>query len=178
MDLNHIELPLSVIADLYQNKLVDLTEGSTQNLAKSQPISAEPVKDKKNDKWKYLGNNRKNILIIVNDESVVHISDNELVLLTTMLSACHLSLDDVIILNRKNHPEAGYKELLAHFRSRIIFLFDIEPLELGLPVSFPHFQPQNFSGQTYLFSPSLKDLEQDKLLKSRLWLCLKRIFGI
>jgi hypothetical protein len=102
----------------------------------------------------------------------------ELELLTTMLIACQLSLNDVVIINRNNHPGTGYKELLDHFKSRIILLFAIEPLEMGLPVSFPYFQVQKFSNNTFLFSPSLHELDQDKLLKSRLWLCLKRIFGI
>jgi len=45
-------------------------------------------------------------------------------------------------------------------------------------MNFPHFQQQKFTGITFLFSPSLNELENDKLLKSKLWICLKQIFNI
>jgi hypothetical protein len=173
MDLNHIELPLSVLADLYTKSLIDTPPFP----AKPQPISVHINEDEKKGKWKFIGNNQKNILVLVNHESGLAIPDKELELLTTMLDACQLSMDDVAIFNSNDHPQ-GYKEILDQLKSRIIFLFDVEPLHFGLPVSFPHFQVQNVSNRTFLFSPSLTVLENDKLLKSRLWLCLRRIFGI
>src|SRR4026209_1192208 len=112
MDLNHIELPLSLIADLYPKSLID----TPQFTAKPQPISALLGEHEKKDKWKFIGNNQKNILVMVNHESVLHIPDKEIDLLTTMLSACHLSLEDVVIVNRNNHLQEGYKEMLDHFK--------------------------------------------------------------
>ena len=173
MDLNHIELPPTVIAELYQKSLIDTSEVH----AKPQPISQEQVVAQNIEKWECLGNNRKNILLLVNYPSVVHIPEKELDFLTAMLSACQLSLNDVAIVNKKNYS-SGYKELLDHFKSKTVFLFGIEPMDFGLPVNFPHFQVQNFSKCTFLFAPAIHEMEQDKLLKSRLWLCLKRIFGI
>jgi hypothetical protein len=87
-------------------------------------------------------------------------------------------LADVAVVNLNNQPKSSYKELVAFFKSRIVLLFAVEPASFGLPMSFPHFQIQPFAGNSFLFSPSLKELENDKVLKSKLWVCLKRLFNL
>ena len=181
MDLNHIELPAFVIADLYHSSLVEDNSTSLKN-----PVVAEVIKEKilpvspadPGSTWKSLGSNQKNILIIINNKEAVHLPDNELTFLTGILGACKLSLADVAIVNCNNHPEVSYKELTSSFKSKIVLLFDMEPASFGLPMSFPHYQIQAFAGNSFLYSPSLKELENDKLEKSKLWVCLKRLFNL
>jgi hypothetical protein len=129
-------------------------------------------------KWTYLGENKKNILAVVNYPDHVHLPDEQLAMLTRLLAACKLGLDDVAIVNGNNYDDINYKEMIAQFASRIIFLFGIEPVSFGLPVTFPHFQLQPFAGATFLFAPPLHDISNDELLKSKLWVCLRRLFGI
>jgi hypothetical protein len=174
MDLNNIELPAFVVADLYQSSLIETGEIPL----KTQPATATIEKEQLISVWKSVGGNQKNILIIVNYTDVVHLPDSDLTFLTGILGACKLSLADVAIVNLNNHPEASYKELTSFFKSKIVFLFAVEPASFGLPMSFPHFQIQAFASNSFLFSPSLKELENDKLLKSKLWVCLKRLFNL
>ena len=169
MDLNHIELPLSLIADLYKSSLIE----ANPDVAKLQPERLATGK-----KWNYLGNNGKNILIIVKYENSFNLPDEQLVFLTNMLSACKISIGDTVILNLNNYPGASFKDLQSHFKSKIVFLYGVEPAAFGLPVNFPHFQVQSFSNCTFLFTPSLEELEKDKVLKSKLWVCLRRMFSI
>jgi hypothetical protein len=173
-DLNHIKLPASLVADLYHSSLIDTDETIVSQ------VVADTIEDKPADHpgWKWLGENRKNILIIVNYTDAVHLPDNDLVFLTGIIGACKLSMADVAVVNLNNHPEASYKELVAFFKSKIVLLFAVEPASFGLPMSFPHFQIQPFAGNSFLFSPSLKELENDKVLKSKLWVCLKRLFNL
>ena len=138
----------------------------------TQPISGEVVA------WKSLGDNRKNILIMLNSPGSVHIADNELSFLTGILGACKLNMADVAIVNHYNYKDATYKELTNYFKSKIVFLFDIEPASFGLPMNFPHYQIQSFAGNSFLYSVSLKDLENDKIEKSKLWVSLKRLFNL
>ena len=173
MDLNHIELPPSLVAGLYQKTLIEATSTHT----KPQPVSTPETADSKKSGWQFSGNNKQNILIIV-DAGERHITQPEKVWLLSMLSACLLSEEDVVIVNRKDHRSEDYKSLTDQFKSRIVFLFGIEPVSIGLPVSFPHFQVQKFSSLTFLYAPNLAELMQDKLLKSKLWLSLKRIFTL
>jgi hypothetical protein len=174
MNLNHIRLPASVVSDLYKHSLIEIDEAS----AAEEVIFSLKKTDKSSNQWKYLGENKKNILIVVNYNNTVYLPDDDLAFLTNMLAACKLSLADVAIVNKNNYDEINYKELIAQFSSKIVFLFGIEPVSFGLPVSFPHFQLQPFSKATFLFTPTLQECNNDGLLKSKLWVCLRRLFSI
>jgi hypothetical protein len=181
MGLNDLHLSPGLLSRLYSSSLID-TENKDiiQSLAptrESTKAKTEPEKPT-GQLWKFLGSNQQNILIIVNYSDAVHLPDEELSFLTSMLAACKLSLGDVAIVNRNNHKDVLYKELLTHFHSKIVFLFGVEPAEFGLPVSFPHFQVQSLANCTYLYTPALEERHRDPLLKSKLWVSLRSIFGI
>lgn len=174
MDLNSIELPAFVVADLYHSSLVE----AGQAPAKALPVAPIVEKEEPVSKWKWLGENKKSILVIVSYTDAVYLPDNELSFLTGVLGACKLSLADVAIVNRDNHPETLYKELTAFFKSKIVLLFAVEPAAFGLPMSFPHYQIQAFAGNSFLYSPSLKELENNREEKTKLWVSLKRLFNL
>jgi hypothetical protein len=175
MDLNHIELPASVVADLYRSVLLE-TAGPAEKISLQVEVQTDVGKEKPG--LGSLGNNRKNILILLNEAGAVHLPDRELNFLTGILTACKLSLDDVAIINLDKHKDVNYKDLVREFKSRVVLLFNIAPAELGLPVNFPHYQVQPLAQQTFLAAPSLGDLENDRLEKSKLWVSLKRLFNI
>jgi hypothetical protein len=179
MDLNHITLPPALVADLYSSSLIDTGEKAAAKSPPLPPAETGPSRtDKPDSAWKSLGNNQKNILLVVNNRDVVYLPDNELTFLTGVLGACKLTLADVAIVNLHNNPDMAYKELITHFSSKVVLLFDIGPAAFGLPMSFPHYQLQAFAGNTFLYSPSLKELENDRVEKSKLWVCLKRLFNL
>ena len=176
MDLNHIELSPQSVAELYASVLIQSGDNNT-----IFPNERKEITEKKtiaDDNWKSLGNNQKNILVVVSNNVAFHIPDNELTLLTSILNACKFTVADVAIVNINNHPDAGYKELTVSFNSRYTLLFGIEPAAFGLPMNFPHFQVQSFNNCTYLFSPALSVIETDRDQKRKLWECLKKIFNI
>ena len=181
MALNDIQLSPNIIAALYPSSLINLDKVGVIPLSKQAETIVPEIKIEPaavETSWKFLGNNQKNILIIVNYDTAVHLPDEELNFLTNMLAACKLSLGDVAIVNRYNYKETGYKDFLAHFKSRIVFLFGLEPAIFGLPVSFPHFQVQTVANCTFLYAPALEETRNDTLLKSKLWVSLRNIFGI
>lgn len=165
MDLNTIQLPAHIITDLYKNVLIDTREPG-------------PVSEKKEARTelKFLGENKKKILILVDYADAVHIPDKQLQFLTNLLTAIKLNLGDVAVFNI--HEQNNRNDILSFFKSKTVFLFGVEPNSLGLPVNFPHFQIQPFDKTTYLFSPALHEIEYDKILKSKLWVCLKKIFNL
>jgi hypothetical protein len=180
MDLNHIELPAFVVAGLYNSSLICEKEslGNNRVADENDKVALSFVERESVSPWKSLGGNLKNILVVVNNTTAVHLPDNELTFLTGILSACKLSLADVSIFNLNNHPATTYKELTSFFETRVVVLFDTEPASFGLPMSFPPYQIQPFAGISFLYSPSLKKLETDKVEKSKLWVCLKRLFNL
>ncbi len=181
MGLNDLQLSPAVLSRLYPSSLVNTDKndsvepaGPGENLTESKKAAERPAEPA----WKFLGSNQQNILIVVNYSNAVHLPDEELNFLTSMLAACKLSLGDVAIVNRNNYKDVPYKEILTHYKSKIVFLFGIEPTGFGLPVSFPPFQVQSVAGSTFLFTPSLEERHTDALLKSKLWISLRSIFGI
>jgi len=176
MSLNELRLSSSLIAMLYPSSLLDT--GSDDATVLNKSVAQQIINDADTKASKWLGNNQKNILIVVRYNDVVHLPDDELKFLTGILTACKLSLDDVAIINANNYKKDGYNDILAEFKSRIVFLFGITPVDFGLPVNFPAFQVQTVSGTTYLYSPALEDRSKDSLFKSRLWLSLRSIFSI
>ena len=182
MDLNHIVLSPGMVADLYHSSLVESDENSiTLPVSPSLPEIKKIIQDTSvtsPDGWKWLGENRKNILVLVKYADAVHLPDRGLSFLTGVLTACKLNLADVAILNLDQQKKGSYKEILDQFKSKTILLFGVEPAEFGLPISFPHFQVQPFINSSFLFAPALPELEEDKLLKSKLWVCLRRLFSV
>lgn len=181
MSLNSIALPASLVAELYGQTLTLANPAApgeipAQNHAVEKSGEMHVLVHK--EELRALGNNAKKVLIVVNNPDNPFLPDNELQFLTGILSACQLSLDDVALVNWNNNPGTTGKELTALFNSRVVLLFDTAPAALELPVHFPFYQIQPFAGTTYLSAPSLGKLENDKLEKSKLWVCLKRLFNL
>ena len=177
MGLNDIELTPAALASLYGSLLV---ESATDVFRQPEPSQkTDPVPDEKEEpKWKHLGNNEKQILVAVHYKDSPIIPDTALNLLTNMLNACKLSLADVAIINFNSYQETGSKEILANFKSKQVLLFGIEPADFGLPVSFPVFQVQRVANTTFLYSPTLEEIANDKLIKSKLWVSLQHFFTL
>jgi hypothetical protein len=194
MGLNDIELPASVVASLYPSALVaagtDQPASAAATPAGTVPVSlvAEPAAPAKpataakdtdtTFKWKFLGNNQRNILVVVDHPDILHLPDEDLTFLTAMLTACKLGLGDITLTNYDHYREISGPAIIKQFKSRTVLLFGIEPAGFGLPVNFPGFQVQGLANVDYLYAPALAGISGDKALKSKLWVCLKKIFAI
>lgn len=184
MGLNNIELPASVIASLYPSSLVTPdTEGGQSQAKMSEPVSVnqqpQPTAGTSPSfTWKFLGNNKRAVLVVVNNPGILHLPDDDLNFLTNMLTACKLGLGDIILVNYPNIAEKGGPAAVKYFKSREVMLFGIDPAEFGLPVSFPEYQVQAVANVQYVFSPALGEILNDKGAKGKLWTSLKKLFGI
>jgi hypothetical protein len=87
-------------------------------------------------------------------------------------------LGDIAILNLTNAPSVLHKDIQNKFKSSVTILFGLTPEELEMPVNFPEFQVQAFNNCTFLHTPTLEKLETDKILKSKLWVCLRKMFNL
>jgi hypothetical protein len=180
MKLNTLKLPHSVISALYGKNLVTIENDDlkTDVPAKKSTTIKYDAPSVNEPQIEFLGENKKNILILVNYENIRYLPDEELAFLTNMLTACKLNIADVAIINLNKIADPSYKELFGKLGGNIILLFGADPSLLNLPMSFPLFQVQPFNNYTFLFTPSLSDISNDKILKSKLWVCLRRIFNV
>jgi len=166
MSLNNITLSPQLLADLYPDVLIEM-------YATGMP---EIVDDQKPSLY-YIGKNQKHILNVVskNDADIIH--KYELSFLTNILAACKLSLADVAILNWPI-VETNYIELFEKLECKTVILFNVDPISFGLPINFPPFQIQLHNKRTYLYAPSLLEIENNIDLKKRLWTSLKTLFNV
>ena len=201
MSLTNIKLPDFVIADLYRNSLIQpegpMPQPEARIVAEQQPVTklpvAEPIVEAKPAKveatipvkpsepaaYKILGNNKQQITVVVNSPNDVFVPEGDLQFLTKMLGACKLNMADVAIVNHATAAVA-IERVKLQLQPRYVLLFGVEPGAIQLPISFPPFKEQPYAGTTYLFTPALSELnletEDAKVLKRKLWDCLKRIF--
>ena len=166
MSLDNIQLTPFLVTELYKNSLIDT---DNQQLKPELPEENGLV---------FLGNNQKNILLIVLEENAVYLPDKDLNFLVDILTACKLSLSDTALINVFENKGINYKILLEKFKPAIIVLFGIEPSKLEFPLQFPYYQLQQYNNQTYLNAPSLNALAADKQKKLQLWVSLKKLFSI
>ena len=169
---------------MYRTSLVNKNEGvhprgkkRTVSLTVTTPVESG-APEMKSPAWKFLGEYKKSILIIVRYDNTPHLPDQQLNFLTSVLTACKLNLGDVAIFNVANGPSVLYKDLQEKFKSSFTILFGLTPEEFEMPLSFPEFQVQAFNNCTFLHTPVLETLEADKVLKSKLWVCLRKMFGV
>ena len=125
MSLDNIQLPAIVLQDLYKNSLVELDSTPVKKvLEKAAGIA-------------FLGNNQRQVTIIVNDTSSIYLPDEELNFLMGILSACKLSMADVALVNIAKTGTHTYTKIEEELNAGTILLFGVEPVQLQLPAS-PH----------------------------------------
>ena len=174
MSLQNVVLPEAVIAELYKNVAIIVGSNNLLNQSSGAIESREET-------IKFLGNNVKNITIIVKYPTDVFLPERHVDFLTRMLTACKLNLGDVAIVNL-GHKFNEISSIKKQLEPNQIILFGVDPFELKLPMNFPHFKIQGYADSAYLTVPSLDllnaDSDEGKLLKTKLWVCLKSLFEV
>ena len=162
MSLNNIQLSGEACKNLFQNNLVQLIKTGT----KEKSVST---------KTESLGENLQKIFFLVNDPSCRFLTDDEMEMVTKLLSACKLSMADITLVNFHFNP-MDYHLISEMFGSKKLLLFGVSSTQLELPFSIPFFQVQSFNDQLYMAAPPLKNFLNNKDLKKELWTSLQKLF--
>ncbi len=165
MSLDNIQLNTRVVADLYRNTLINLENDQLAGTASDTTKTLE-----------FLGNNAQQILLLIEEKEHKYLSENDLAFLSKILAAVNTTLADVAIINCYNNPLANYENLMEHFKPAKIIFFQVKAEALGFPLQFADYKPQNYNGQTYLSSVSLKTLQESVADKKLFWAALKQLF--
>jgi hypothetical protein len=89
----------------------------------------EPIKEL--GQIKYLGEHLKQVTIIVKDELAVYLNENDLTLLSSILSACKLTLADVALINVAQQ-KLSLHEILNVLPSKLVMIFDVSSITLKI----------------------------------------------
>ena len=172
MSLQNLQLPASVLIDLYTNHLIANSIDASQKIEthKVSPVALHS-----------LGGNAKRITIVVAEESQTYMRDTDLEWLQKMLLACKLTLGDVAIVNlHSKNSNIGF--IRQQLKPEKIILLGPSPTDLQLPLNFPQFKIQEHGNCQYLYAPSARELNQEtkegKVLRSKLWVSLQQLFEV
>ena len=163
MSLDNIQLSDQLCSILFSHNLI---EDSASNTI---------TDSKKKFEINSLGENQKKILLLVNDPSYKFLPDDEMELLTNLVTACKLSIADIALVNF-NLNKYNYHQFNDQFEPKKILVFGVTTAELELPFDIPYFQIQPFQEQFYLTAPFLKDFLNNTALKKELWKSLQKLF--
>lgn len=166
MSLNNLSLSPQLLADLYQNVLVQSTASNV------------PVKPQAKTTVNFLGENKKNILVVVDKANAAFLPDDELAFLTRVLKACELSLADVAIVNWNNISEKNGQAIIAELASKEVLLLGVEPSPFGLPDNTHFYVINTVKNVQYVVAPSLREMEKIESVRRKLWAALKKLFCI
>ena len=161
-----------------QDVIVGITENSVAGSVPAIPIIkqqipalvAEPAVSfvQQQVEFKFLGKNKRNILILVNDEHNEVSDEPGRELLRKIVKSVNLSANDFALLNYAGYKGTGFKQLQEYFSCALVFAFGVTPAELSLP-AHPEHSIVLEGGIRMIFSAELRILEQNAAGKKALW---------
>ena len=184
-ELQNIKLPDFLITDWYKSHLIEtevptVAKAVVPNTAPAEPVVPAPVPQPAEVEW-FRGDNKKNITIIINQHSAAVISADWSTFLTNVLSACKLTLNDVVIVNT-HKKTINYTQIIAQFKSQYLLVFDVAPSLIGIPAAIPNYEIRVNDNCSFVFSESIAKMLDNtadaKQVKMRLWNSLKKLFNI
>lgn len=173
-----IIIPDFLLAEMYKTNLHELDDSfyklvNTEEISNNEHLIIENIK--------VLGKNERNILVLVNEKKYPFLPDDDLKFLSNILLACKLNLSDIGIINFA-HFAVNFTICKEHFEAQKILLFGLTSAAIKLPFTVPDFQVQPYNECVILQSPPLSTLnhetQESKILKSQLWISLKKIFDV
>ncbi|MFN4007186.1 MAG: hypothetical protein ACK4HE_06725 [Chitinophagaceae bacterium] len=196
-DFENLQLNAALIEQLYKNSLVLCTPFN--EAAKSAvPVKASTLEENQtnqdltvnasstttatpNTAIKFLGSNKKQVLIIVSDSTAIHVKDAALELLIKVLGACKLTLEDVALVNV--HQQAvQLPQLQTHFQPQKMLIFGVPAVQLAIPFTIPRYRVQAHGNIQYLFANHLDSMltadANATTEKKNLWTSLKQLFAV
>ena len=124
--------------------------------------------------YRFLGENARKVLILVNDANNPVSSEVGTALLWKIVTAIKLTPKDCAVLNYQHHQGVSFDELTAYFQPQLLLSFGIAPGTMGLAEQQTELIGQQGSVKT-IFSSELDALEVDIPIKKALWKNLQQL---
>ena len=187
---NPIALSLLINEDIYRipepAENIDLAvAGDTENVVVQSPenrvfvteelpivVLPEPIIVK--PAYKYIGENLKSILILVNELETDILKKEDLLALNKMLAARKLEQKDVAILNIHKNTHLTFQELKDFFGFNKLLLFGINPIDLGISGIVAN-QICTFQNTQVLGTWHIKQMQLDEKKKLTFWTEMKKL---
>ncbi len=175
-------LPLSLLVDFYKDSLVipgHTKHSKGKNTSNESPIAPLEKVSSTETPIRFLGENKKHIVVLVHTSNYPYLADNSLELLTKMLGACGLNMGDIALVN-ENNTKQEWRIIQDELKPEVALFFGSKIWQQQLPFAMPNYQVQPHGSTVYLTAPHLDSLDgTSDLIKSekqKIWLALQKIF--
>jgi len=123
--------------------------------------------------FKYMGENKKEVLILTEDKNQEYISDADALLLGKILTAVGLTMNDVALVNIASYPNLDWMKLRTEVKYRYMIAFTPSAALLHKNLQIPLYTTKRTNTLDFLISDKLSSLEQSIDQKKKLWGNLK-----
>ncbi len=125
----------------------------------------------------YMGQNNKQICILVSDAEAEFLSEKDETFLLKILQAVNLSFNDVALINGHNLSETTIADALVQVSYKILICFGDAPEDINLKKYLTKYEYlSDEQDRIYLQADALLDIAADRSRKQQLWKCLQEIF--
>ncbi|PWS30845.1 hypothetical protein [Pedobacter paludis] len=167
----HLESPLAqeipkIEADILSKEVKEYPKPADIPLIVEEPVAPKV--------FKYLGGNKKSVLILVHDKTNDVSTEQGRELLRKIVKAVDLGTPDFALLNYANYLGTDFIELHQFFKPQIMLSFGVETQTLKLNLIW---QNEIILHETtkMIFAPNLHDLDGDISAKKLLWGNLQKL---
>jgi len=151
------------------------TKTLKQEISKIKSDNSEKQSENKSDTdFSYFGKNRKNFLILIKETEQENLKEADSKLLTGILAAGQLSLNDVAIINIAK-TKATFLDMYKKLKPTSVVSFGVDVKNLGVPHEFELYKPTKIKAITWIISHNFVALHSDKTKKLGLWTALKEL---
>lgn len=141
-----------------------------QNAFVEEIIVSPSVKE-----FKYLGENQKKILILVDDFENEVSTDEGKALLRNLLKAINLTTSDFALVNYAHYKQTSFAELKHFFQCRLLLAFGVSAIDLKFEAAQTLNQIVMRNDVKTILTKHLPLLDKDATAKKALWLSLQQI---
>ncbi len=175
-DIYQLNTPILAVSD---EPLLPLTVEKPAEVTpsippKTQPTAIPTLTQNNKLNYKYIGDNNKSVLILVNETDFDILNNADMLALNKLLDARKLEQKDVAILNIQKNTHINFSELKEFFGFNKLLLFGINPKDLEITGIVAN-QICNFEGIPILGTWHIKLMQLDEKKKITFWAEFKKL---
>jgi hypothetical protein len=159
MSLEKFQINKFFINELYNKNVIYLEQNKT---AKNESYSIC-----------FSGGNLKNFAIIYQSSNKESLSAEAFEMLTKLISACKLTMQDIALIDLKENEFLTHELLKSELQAKLVLLFGVDTMTIDLPFMIPKYKSQEFNDTVFILADNINKMPHDKESKILLWNCLK-----
>jgi len=163
MSLKAIDIDPFLLAGLYRQPLISHMKREERQEDDSRPVP-------------FLGKNLRQILLVVQNPDQAFLGEKVFMMLSKLLNACGLGIEDVALVNKAHLQEREAERLPQQFNPHKVILFGT--MLPGLSARQQKNHPWEEAGMELLYTDTLEAMDEEKDLKMPFWIAVKQFFNL